>query len=126
MSSNRTFGFVFTLAFGAVALFPLTGGEPPRLWALAAMVLTLAVALIKPDWLTPFNRAWFHVGQFLHRVTSPVAMAAIYFAVVTPTGLLMRMLGKDPLRLRRDPQASSYWILREPPGPDPETMPNQF
>ncbi len=126
MSSNRTFGFVFTIVFGAIALFPLAGGGPPRLWALAAMGLVLAVALIRPDWLTPFNRAWFHVGRLLHRVTSPVVMAAIYFAVITPTGWFMRTSGKDPLRLRRDPHASSYWIRREPSGPDPETMTNQF
>ncbi len=126
MNSNRAFGFVFVIAFGAIALFPLTGGEPPRFWALAAMALVLAAALITPDWLTPFNRAWLHVGQFLHRITSPLVIAVIYFAVVTPTGLVMRALGRDPLRLRRDPHAPSYWIRRDPPGPDPETMTNQF
>lgn len=126
MSSNRAFGFVFSAVFGAIALFPLIGGEPPRPWALAATALVLAVTLIRADWLTPFNRAWFHFGRLLHRLFSPVVLVAIYFAVITPTGLLMRALRKDPLRLRRDPRAASYWIRRDPPGPDPETMTNQF
>ncbi len=126
MSSNRTFGFVFVIVFGVIALIPLIGGGPPRLWALAATALVLATTLFKPDWLTPFNRAWLHVGKFLHRVTSLLVIAVIYFAVVTPTGVVMRAFGKDPLRLQRDPEASSYWIPRDPPGPDPETMTNQF
>ena len=126
MSSNRTFGLVFAVMFGAVALFPLTDNGPPRLWALGALVLLSVVTLLKPHWLTPFNRIWFHFGQFLHRTMSPVVLAVIFFVVITPTGLFVRFLGKDPLYLRFDAHASSYWIHRDPPGPDPGTMTRQF
>ena len=126
VSSDRSFGFVFASAFGVVALFPLVRGGGPRLWAVAVALLLLGVSLVRPEWLAPFNRVWFHVGRILHAVTSPVVMAAIYFGVVTPTGIIMRALKRDPLRLRRDPHAASYWLRREPPGPDPETMINQF
>ena len=125
-SSHRSFGFVITIVFSAVALFPLLGGRAPRWWSLAAAAAILVTALVKPQWLAPFHRAWFRLGLFLHRIVSPVVMAVIYFAVVTPTGLVMRALGKDPLRLRREPNAVSYWIHREPPGPERESMTNQF
>ena len=125
-SSDRSFGFVVAIVFSAVGLLPLLGGRPPRWWSLAAAAAVLATALIAPRRLAPFHRAWFRLGLVLHRIVSPVVMAAIYFAVVTPTGLVMRALGKDPLRLRRDPDAESYWIHRDPPGPDRESMTNQF
>ena len=84
-----------------------------------------AEALVRPMLLAPFNRVWFKFGLLL-RVVNPLVMAVIYFAVVTPTGPVMRTLGKDPLRLKCDPDAQSYWIHRDPPGPERESMQNQF
>lgn len=125
-SSDRSFGVVITVALTAVGLFPLLNGEPPRWWSLAVAGVMLVVTLVRAELLAPLNRVWFRFGLFLHRIINPVIMAVIYFAVVTPTGLIMRAVGKDPLRLRRDPNAESYWIHRTPPGPEPESMTNQF
>ena len=125
-SSDRSFGVVITIALTVIGLFPLLSGEPPRWWSLAVAGVILVVTLVRAELLAPFNRVWFRFGLFLHRIVNPVIMAVIYFAVVTPTGLIMRAVGKDPLRLRRDPNAESYWIHRTPPGPEPESMTNQF
>ena len=125
-ASERGFGVVFAIVFVAVGLFPLLGGGPPRGWAFGVAGAFLAVALVRPALLAPFNRAWFKLGLLLQRVVNPLVMAVIYFGVVTPTGLVMRALGKDPLRLKYDPDAQSYWIHRDPPGPERESMKNQF
>ena len=124
--SERGFGIVFALVFAAAGLFPLLDGGPPRGWAFGVAGALLAVALVRPALLAPFNRVWFKFGLLLQRVVNPLVMALIYFAVVTPTGLVLRALGKDPLRLRYDPDAESYWIRRDPPGPERESMKNQF
>ena len=126
IGSDRGFGIVFAVVFTAIGLFPLIRGEPPRGWSLAVAGAFLAVTLVKPAWLAPLNTLWFRFGLLLQRVVHPIVLAVIYFAVVTPTGLIMRALGKDPLRLRFDPDATSYWIPRDPPGPEPESMKNQF
>ena len=86
----------------------------------------LAVALVYPRALSPLNRVWFHVARFLHRIVSAVALALLFTLAVTPTGLMMRLLRRDPLRLRRDGEAASYWIAREPPGPPPRSMERQY
>ena len=126
IGSDRGFGIVFAVVFTAIGLFPLIRCEPPRGWSLAIAGAFLAVTLVKPAWLAPLNTLWFRFGLLLQRVVHPIVLAVIYFAVVTPTGLIMRALGKDPLRLRFDPDATSYWIPRDPPGPEPESMKNQF
>ena len=126
IGSDRGFGIVFAVVFTAIGLLPLIRGEPPRGWSLAIAGAFLAVTLVKPAWLAPLNTLWFRFGLLLQRVVHPIVLAVIYFAVVTPTGLIMRALGKDPLRLRFDPDATSYWIPRDPPGPEPESMKNQF
>lgn len=124
--SSRTFGFVFTGVFAIVALWPLFSGNPPRLWAAAVASAFLLIGLFAPRALGPLNRLWFRFGMLLNAVISPIVMAAIFFLAVTPTAIILRIFGKDPLRLKRAPDASSYWIRRTPAGPDPETMKNQF
>jgi hypothetical protein len=86
----------------------------------------LVLGLAWPRILAPLNRIWTRLGLFLGMIVSPVVLGLMYFVVVTPIGVLMRCLGKDPLRLRRDPGTKSYWIMREPPGPPGETMRDQF
>jgi hypothetical protein len=76
--------------------------------------------------LRPFNRLWFRFGLLLSRVVNPLVMGLLFYFTVTPIGLIMRALGKDPLRLRFDRGARTYWIDRQPPGPEPETMRQQF
>ena len=125
-SSNRAFGVVFTVVFAAVGLFPLIKGAPPRYWSLGVAALLLIVALVKADVLAPLNKVWFKFGLLLHRIVSPMVLALLFYAVVVPTGLIMRALGKDLLHLRYDRDAESYWIHRDPPGPNPESLKNQF
>ena len=79
-----------------------------------------------PAVLWPLNRLWLLLGIVLYRIVNPIVMALLFFSTIVPIGMLMRLCGKDSLRLRREPEAASYWIEREPPGPPPETMRNQF
>ena len=124
--SDRGFGLVFSAVFAAIGLWPWLDGRPVRGWSLVVAGALLGVALVRAAWLAPFHEVWFRFGLLLHRITSPIVLALIYYATVTPTGLVMRALGKDPLRLRFDPNAESYWIRRDPPGPEPESMKHQF
>jgi hypothetical protein len=125
-SSNRSFGFVFAAVFLIVALLPLLHGALPRWWSLAVAAAFAAAALLAPGILTVPNRWWGRFGMLLHRVVSPVALGLMYYGAVLPTGLAMRLFGKDPLRLKRDAAARSYWIERKPPGPPPDSLKNQF
>jgi hypothetical protein len=95
-------------------------------WSGALAALFFASALVRPALLNPLNRAWLKFGLLLHKIVNPLVMALIFYGTVWPTGLVMRMLGKDLLRLKRQPEATSYWIIRQPPGPAPETMKDQF
>jgi saxitoxin biosynthesis operon SxtJ-like protein len=125
-SSDRAFGVVFTVLFVVIGLLPLFSGGAIRVWSVAVGAAILAVALVRPSLLAPFNRAWMKFGLLLHKITNPIVMGLIFFGAVTPTALIMRALGKDPLRRRFDPSAPSYWIERDPPGPEPDTMKQQF
>lgn len=125
-SSDRSFGLVFAAFLALVGLSPLLHHRGPRLEVLVPAALFLAAALVAPTLLAPLNRLWFRFGLLLHRLVSPVMMAAIFYLVVTPAGLLMRWRGKDPLHRRFDRAATSYWIVRQPPGPPAGSMSNQF
>ena len=124
-SSDRAFAFVFAVFFGLVALSPLRAHHPMRWWAVPIAGLFL-LSGFETVWLRPLNKYWTKLGLLMGRIVGPVITAVLFYAVVTPTGLLFRILGKDPLRLSHDPEARSYWIERQPPGPAPETMTNQF
>jgi Saxitoxin biosynthesis operon protein SxtJ len=125
-SSDRAFGFVMAAVLAIIGAWTLYRGGSSAFWWLAAAALFLGPALIRPSLLKPLNRLWTKFGLMLHAVVSPLIMGLMFFLVVTPTGLLMRLAGKDPLRLKRDPAAPTYWIKRTPPGPAPDTMKHQF
>lgn len=125
-SSDRSFGLVFAVVFLAIGLWPLVRGGTLRAWSLVLAGILIVVVLARPSLLAPLNRLWTRFGLLLGTVTTPIVMGILFYLAVTPTGLLMRLFGKDPLRLSRDREAGSYWIQREPPGPSPETMTNQF
>lgn len=125
-SSDRSFGIVFTVFFAIIGLLPLLHGHGLRLWALAVSAVFLLLALLFPACLAPLNRLWTKFGMLLHHIVSPLALGILFFLVVTPIGLVMRLFGKDPLRLRLDRSASSYWIERTPPGPTADSLKNQF
>jgi saxitoxin biosynthesis operon SxtJ-like protein len=124
--SDRSFGLVMAAALAAVTL--LNAWHAGRVWPWTGGIaaLFLAAALLRPGVLHPLNLIWLKFGLLLHRVVNPVIMALLFYGTVLPTGLVMRMLGKDPLRLKREPGADSYWIVRQPPGPAPESMKDQF
>jgi hypothetical protein len=126
IGSNRAFGIVFAVVFAIITLWPLLSGRAPRLWAAVIAGIFLAAALFAPKILSPLNRAWFRLGLALHRVVNPVVMAVIYYGTVVPIGLILRLRGKDPLRLKRDADATTYWISRDPPGPPRGSMTRQF
>ena len=112
--------------FTIVGLWPLIHRGDPSLWALGIAGILLIVSIAQPVWLAPANRLWMRLGLLLHKITNPVIMGLVFFLTVTPTGIIMRAMGKDPLNRKIDRAAKSYWIKREPPGPPPETMINQF
>jgi hypothetical protein len=126
VGSSRAFGFVFAAVFVVLAFGPLLKGHPVRLWALPVAAAFGLVAVAAPGLLRPLNLLWFRFGLLLHAVINPVVMSLIYWVSVVPVGLIMRAVGKDPLRLRRDAAAASYWVRREPPGPGSGTMSKQF
>ena len=125
-SSDRFFGLTFFVVFLIIALWPLLGQNPVRPIALGIALAFLAVALVVPKWLAPLNRLWLKFGELLHRIVSPIILGVMFFGVITPVGLLMRLAGKDLLRMKRDPNCTSYWIRREPPGPEKTSLKRQF
>lgn len=124
--SDRAFGLVFAAFFLIVAVYPWIFGGGVRVWSLAVAALFLALGLVLPRALSPLNRLWTRFGALLHRVVSPLVLGIMFFGVVTPMGFVRRLLVKDPLHLRFEQEAASYWVPREPPGPPPQSLTNQF
>jgi hypothetical protein len=124
--SDRSFGLVFSVVFLIVALWPLFHDEPVRVWAIAVASVFLIAALVRPQILVPLNRAWTAFGHVLHAIVTPVVTSFLFFVLVTPMALVMRVMGSVPLRLSFDADAQSYWIVRTPPGPPTDSMKNQF
>jgi hypothetical protein len=126
MGSERSFGFVFAAVFAIIGCWPLISSETPRWWALAIAVAFLPVALVRPGVLRPLNILWFKFGLLLSRIVTPVVMALVYVLTIIPTGLIMRLRRKNLLDLNPTPNKTSYWVVRERPGPGPDTMKRQF
>ncbi len=122
ISSNRSFGIVFFVVFLIIALFPLINDGNIRLWSLIVSLAFLALGLLNSKFLSPLNKIWFKFGLFLGKIISPMVMGLIFFFVVTPIGILMRILKKDLLNLKMN-NNKSYWI--EKSGPKSK-MRNQF
>lgn len=114
IGSERSFGFTVGGILLAFALWPLHAGALPRWWALVPSVPLIALAALRPELLAPLNRLWFKLGILLGRIISPIVLGAIYFIFITPYAFVMRQMGKKLLVLDFDPQARSYWIIREP------------
>jgi hypothetical protein len=125
-SSDRVFGLVFAAFFAIVALLPWLSGRTPRFWSLGVSGVFAITALAVPTVLAPLNRLWMRFGLLLHGIVSPIVLGIMFFVVITPMAVLIRILGKDPLRLRFDREASTYWIRRDPPGPAPDSLDRQF
>jgi hypothetical protein len=125
-STNRSFGLVVGGFFLILGSWPLWSGGHFRRWSLAAGAVLMLIAILYPSLLQPLNRIWTRLGLLLGRVTNPLIMALMFYLVFTPFAVFIRLIGKDLLRLKFDPEADSYWISRDPPGPEPDTMQNQF
>jgi len=96
-------------------------------WALGLIGLPLVLlGLVAPSVLAPLNKGWIKLGLLLFKIVNPIVLGLIFLLTILPIGLLLRLFGKDPLRLKFEPDAKSYWITRDPPGPTPDSMPQQF
>lgn len=124
--SDRAFGLTIGAVLGLVAGFSfLSGGQYAAVWLYGAGLFTVA-GLVVPGLLGPLNHLWFRFGMLLHRIISPVILGLMFYVVITPIGLLMRLFGKRPLNLRFDREASTYWVRRDPPGPASDSFKDQF
>jgi hypothetical protein len=124
--SDRNFGFTMAAVFaliGGYGLYKASSHWP--IWLGIAAVFAI-VTVVRPQLLGPANRAWLKLGLLMYKVVNPVIMAILFFGAMLPIGLLMRMSGKDFLRLARDPSAPSYWLPRVDERPQSESMKQQF
>ena len=124
--SERKFGLTFAAVFLLLALIPPLLGGHFRWWFLAIGIVFLALAQIAPRTLRIPNLVWFRFGLVLHKIVNPLVLGALFLAVVTPLAIVMRLAGKKLLSRSYDPAAQSYWIVRNPPGPTPESINHQF
>ena len=122
ISSNRSFGIVFFIVFLLIALYPLIHSEEIKFWSIIISLIFLVLGLLNSKILAPLNKLWFKFGIFLGKIISPLIMGIIFFLVVTPIGILMRLLGKDLLNLKHN-KNKSYWIDKTGPK---SKMKNQF
>ena len=112
ISSNRSFGILFSIVFAIIAFWPTINGNPLRLWSIPISVIFLVLGLLNSKLLNPINIVWVKFGELLGRIIAPIVMAIIYFIIVTPIGLFMRLIGKDLLNIKFS-KSNTYWIKRE-------------
>ena len=122
ISSNRSFGIVFFIVFLLIATYPLLNNDHVRIWSLIISIVFLILGLLNSKILFPLNKIWFKFGILLGKIISPLIMGLIFFVVVTPIGLLMRLFNKDLLNLKFN-KSKSYWIKKSEPK---SKMKNQF
>mgnify|MGYP001214990051 CR=1 FL=1 len=122
IGSNKSFGIVFFVFFLIVSLYPIINGDELRIWSLILAFIFLILGIKNSDILTPLNRSWFRLGIFLGKFVSPLVMGLVFFLVVTPTGILLKLFNKDILNLKKK-KNKSYWIHR---GKEKSHMKNQF
>src|SRR5262249_17227635 len=126
LGSERSFAIVMTVALAIIAGINFWHDGRIWPWLGAIAVLFVVAGYFVPAALKPLNRLWFKLSLLLHAVINPIIMGLVFYGAVLPTGLVMRALGKDLLRLKIDRGSDSYWIKRQPPGPAPQTMKDQF
>ncbi len=127
--SNRSFGLIvggIALAIGALRFFILDHSGPFTIGFLAIGGALMLLGLIAPSLLSIPNRLWMKLGVLLGIIVTPIVLGLIFLSTFVPIGFLMRLRGYDPMRRAEKDPGESYWIVRDPAGPDPKTMPNQF
>ena len=122
INSNKSFGIVFFVVFLIIAFYPLLVDGSVRVWSLIISIIFLVLGLLNSRLLTPLNKIWIRFGLLLGRIVSPLVMSIIFFVVVTPIGLIMRIFNKDLLNLKFN-NDKSYWIKKTGPK---SKMKNQF
>ena len=122
VGSNKSFGIVFFIVFLIVGLYPLINGDALRIWPTVISIIFLILGLINSQILTPLNILWFKFGMLLGKLVSPIIMGMVFFLVVTPTGIIMKLFNKDLLKLKKN-KSDSYWIKRSETKSE---MKNQF
>jgi hypothetical protein len=123
ISSNRSFGLLFFVVFLLIALWPLKSGEDLRIWAFVLSLIFLILGVLNSKLLYPANKLWNYLGILLGKIIAPFVMGIVFFLVVSPIGFIMRLLGKDLLKLKTNKNIESYWIKKEE---TKSTMKNQF
>ena len=113
ISSNRSFGLVFFFVFLIITFWPLIDEGQIRIWSIAIAIVFLILALMNSKLLTPLNKLWFKFGMVLGAIVAPIVMGIVFFLVVTPIGLVMKIMGKDLLNKKYDKKKRTYWIKRE-------------
>ncbi len=111
IGTNKSFGIVFFLFFLIVSIFPLFKDEDIRVWSLIIAIIFLVFGLLNSKVLTPLNKIWFKFGILLGSFVSPIIMGIVFFVIVTPTSIIMRVLGKNLLNLKKD-NKKTYWVER--------------
>ena len=115
VSSNRSFGLVFFIVFIIIALWPLTSEDSIRIWSIILSLIFLILGLINSKLLTPLNQLWSKFGITLGAIVAPIVMGIVFFLVVTPTGLILNIMGKDLSNKKYDKKKKTYWIKRNTP-----------
>ena len=123
ISSNRSFGIVFFVVFFVFAIWPLLNNQDIRIWSLIISLVFLILGILNSNLLKPLNIIWFKFGLLLGSIIAPIIMGIVFFVVVTPTSLIMKIIGKDLLNNKYDKNKKSYWIIREK---NKSTMKQQF
>ena len=113
ISSNRNFGIVFFVVFLILGLWPLTYGDQIKIWFTIISLVFLILGLINSKLLTPLNKLWFKFGIILGAIIAPIVMGIVFFLVLTPIGLVMKIMGKDLLSKKYDKKKRTYWIKRD-------------
>ena len=123
IGSNRNFGLVFFTVFLILSIWPLMYEGPIRVWSLLISIVFLILGLMNSKILTPLNRFWFKFGMLLGSIIAPIVMGVVFFIVVTPIGLFMKIMNKDLLNKKYDKKKITYWIKYNKPT---STMKKQF
>jgi len=126
VGSDRNFGLVLAAGFTLIALLPLLHGGNFRAWAIIIATIFLVPAIFFPRVLRPLNLLWFKFGLLLGNIVAPIVISVVFFVIITPMALLMRLIGKDPLNRAWDPNSQTYWIKRDEQTDSASSMKNQF
>ncbi len=126
IGSDRNFGILFAILFLVFGLWPVISGGPIHPWSLIVFGFFLAVAFFSPRFLAIPNKLWFRFGVLLGKVLTPIIMGVLFVAAIMPVALVLRLLGKDIIRLRSEPTLETYWLPKGPPGLTPGSLKDQF